>query len=867
MASVPPSSFASASRSDLAPRASTPQASKASLVRPRKSTLEFGTPIKLESSSPYRTPTSSSKASAFLSKTPFGTPNKINPPLPSTTSMNSQSSSASTQPRKPLTGRAQWTARIRSLWIGGDTSTSMLQAKGYLPYSGLAKLMLQTNIDRLYFFSYIAIHLFLCISLISPLHPISSLLLPFRPLIFLLSLSTFSLSVLPLIFLRRSELTSTELQSKSTNNSTQQDITIMGISLRYGSPALYYYGILSKARMGMLIGLYSLSGFFLAVFQGVGLFLYSSDGSAWSPYQTVTFRNPQGLRISSLRPNERLFFLLGSNLILGAIYILYRSLLLVPSSIDTFSPHSALVFEPQATVESLGTRLSSKLRRRLPRALVVGSILPILQLALYFLIRRSLFRFTLSVIGHDSVLRPVLIPSFRHHFLSAGLIFRTTTLGIFSTATWETFNILWEILSTQPFTELSGGLSRYSREPTKCLIEGLQSRRIASVKETDIGLLERQYFAHFAFAEIAILSATDYERRKAIFREVGSINGNIIEGGNKSAWVLIAQECVKVIQEERLCLSTRGKERNNPTTPTATTSTLRDSHLRAADSSHKAIVESGSSVLKKRPESIWDRLASSSAAPTASISTTTNSSNQTSTQANSSSNNDLGAIMHRLAPPPAVQSQVVKASSSTNPLAKNSIAVKPGTSTAATLTLLFLGQIGSLFKTIYILLPPDFRHVLSNLYLVKKFRLSYKRLLEPSSQTLLYTGRIPQETALTTWSIQTLSALLSASMDQDEYGTVALSSNHKLGVDDVLEEIALLLLSLSQLGQEVAKEIEGEAEIVKKDLAILWDRRVAPIVIASRTAITLVLGVFEPTGFQLRQSTRDKVDKAMVVGQ
>jgi hypothetical protein len=141
MASTPSSSFG-AGRSDFSPRVITRQTSKTALAaRPRKSTApEFGTPIRLESSSPYRTPTSSSKASAFLAKTPFGTPNRANA-VPSTPSSSTPSSIATPpQPAKPLTGRAQITARIKALWVGGDTATSVLQAKGYLPYIGLAKV-------------------------------------------------------------------------------------------------------------------------------------------------------------------------------------------------------------------------------------------------------------------------------------------------------------------------------------------------------------------------------------------------------------------------------------------------------------------------------------------------------------------------------------------------------------------------------------------------------------------------------------------------------------------------------------------------------------------------------------------------------
>jgi hypothetical protein len=350
--------------------------------------------------------------------------------------------------------------------------------------------MLQTNLDRLYIFSFLCIHVFLSGSLFAPLHPLSSLVLAIRPTLALLSLVAFSLSILPLIYLHKAGIAESK-QIVNAKRGTGQDVSIGGVSLPFGSPAAHYYAAIRQAKTGLSIGVYALSGFFLAASHVVGLMLYSSDSSTWAPYQSISFRNAQGLRISSLRPNERLFFLLGSNLIMGAVYTLYRALSLSSALSDAPSPFSAPIFDPQATVESLATRLSNRFRRRLPKAVLAGSILPSVLLVSYFAIRRPLFRMILSVIGHNSALRPLLIPSFRLNFLNAELVFRTTALGIFSTLTWETINIFWEVFFTQPFVDLRGGLSRFAREPTKCLIEGLQSRTRPNVNETEMGPLER----------------------------------------------------------------------------------------------------------------------------------------------------------------------------------------------------------------------------------------------------------------------------------------------------------------------------------------------------------------------------------------
>ena len=719
--------------------------------------------------------------------------------------------------------------------------------------------MMQTNLDRLYLLSFLAIHLFLSLSLFAPLQPLPSLTLPFRPLLFLLSLTAFLLSILPLILFRRWSITDSKLAA-TLNKDVKSDIVVAGITLRYGSVAAHYYTTLCHAKTGVVVVLYALSGLFLAASHGLGLMIYSSDASTWTPYQSVSFRDPQGLRVSSFRPNERLFFLLGSTFVLGALYSLHKTISLSPLSDSDSSPLSAPTFEPQATVESLGGRLSGKLRRRLPKALLVGSVLPGVLLAIYLSIRRPLFRLILSAIGHNSAIRPILIPSFRHYFLSPGLVFRTTALGIFSTITWETMDVLWQVFSTQPFTDLPGGLSRFSREPTKCLIEGMQSRRLARDDEANVGPTERIYYAHFAFAEMALVAATDAERRKAIFRDVGSVNGNLTEGGSRSAWAAIAQECLKVLEQECLCVRTKGRQTGAATTAVVPPQSL--AHLKPIDASHRALVEEGQSVVKRGQASVWDRLASGMppAAPTQAPAKTTP------TAPGSSDPNGLASIFHRLAPAPLDRTTkpVPSPSTAAHTTAR---AGGPAVSISSTFASFLVASTAKLCNTIFVLLPPDLRHVLSRLPLLRSLPFAQERFMMATNQTLLFAGKVPHEAALATWSIQTLSALLSASIDQDEYGTIALSSSQKLGVDDVLEGIADLLLALSQWGQEIAREMEGEREGNKQDLALLWDRRVAPIVVASRTAISLVLGVFEPTGFRLRPSAQAKVDLATAAGQ
>jgi hypothetical protein len=353
---------------------------------------------------------------------------------------------------------------------------------------------------------------------------------------------------------------------------------------------------------------------------------------------------------------------------------------------------------------------------------------------------------------------------------------------------------------------------------------------------------------------MAIIAATDVDRRRAIFREVGRANANSMEGGTKSAWVLVAQECLKVLEEERLYLTNKGRPANAGNASAATQSGT--SHLKALDSDHKVLLESGAAVTRKGAATIWDRLAS----PGVSAPATTPAVAPAKTTSPANASDGLDSIFHRLAPPPETK-HVAK---STAPATLPPKQVNKTTS-AVVISLLFAIS-NSLSKGVIFFIPADLQHVLLRLPFIRSIPSLKHYLFTPSNQATLYIGNLPHDAATTTWSIQILSALLSASIEQDEYGTVALSSAQKVGVDEVLDEIASLLLVLSQWGQEIATEMQGESESRKQELTLLWDRRVAPIVIASRTALSLVLGVFEPTGFRLRAGVQEKVDKALAAG-
>lgn len=828
----------------------------------RNSLADFGTPIKVANSSPYRTPEPSSRAASLLLRSPFGTPaSKTATPTTSgvagTSGQATAAGGGASTPPKPLTGSAAVLARIQALG-GGASVTRPLQGKLYLPYSSYIQLALQTNIDRLYVAAVLSVHVLLSLSLFSPLSPLASLALPLRPTLVLLSTLAFALGVLPLIVARRLSIRggNSYLTPKPRLSSS---INALGFSFPFSSPGAHYLWSLSNPSTWLAAALYALSGLALAGAHGLALMLYANnDEGRWSPYLTVPIRTSDGYRTTATRPNERLFFLMGSNLLLGACYSIYRSSSLAhPSSSLLGSPH----FASQATVQSASSRISVQLRRRLPTAFVLGLVLPTALLVGYLPIRRPLFRLLLSIMGHHSPLRPIFIPSFRSSFLSIGLLVRTTALGTVSALAWETVSVLWDVFATQPFTD-RGGLSAFSRAPKNCLISGIQARRDTTVEGPDRREPKeaREYYSHFAFAEQAVLAATEPDRRKAIFRDVGSSTPGAA-GAAKSSWQLLAQECLAVIDEELVHIARRGQAQSTMATSSSSTGviTASASSKKPLDPSHDAL-QSGAHVVKPAQQTIWDKLASSSggsqpAKPASSTTTAVSSSTP-------ASDAGLSDLLHRIAPRPETDVSAV---------ARQGPAVKraPTTSTTSSSSstgggYAFLHQVVSsmvhtafsLLRTAYLLLPSDLQHVLRTAPVLRSLPQVYSYLMTPATTTLIASRTMPVHAALDVWSSQILSALLAASVTEDEYGSVALSAKEGCGVEQVVSALTKLLLEIQSWQQQQQQVSQSDEE---KEL---WKQEVEPLVSALRSGITIVLAAFEPKGHVWASETQALLSKA-----
>lgn len=869
------------------------QQSSLNVTKPRKSAVpDIGTPIKVASSSPYRTPESTSKASLFLSRTPFGTPAARSAPVSTTTSSSAivKSSITTTQPLKPVTGFwPQVWPLFKSLLDENAYATFALQPRPHLTYSGFIETALRINWVKLLVFSLPIYHALFCISLFRPTNPLQLITLPFRPTAIFLSLTSYAILLGLLLILPGQRFSIASKKWTIQEHAGVRDERLAGgFTLSAGSPASLLVRSLRQTALWRGVMLHAAFALAIATTHALALAHYTSTSSfdgglktsnPWSPYHQVAVRLSQGYKTTAIRPNERFWFLLCSNAILGATYAIIRSVLFSRPQISGAgapAPFAPSRFEAQATFESALVRIATKGRQTIYRAMFVGVTMPSMILQGYLFIRRPFFRVILSLIGHHSPLRPVLVPSFKRPLFNVDLIFRVSLLGLITVLILEAFCVAWEVLATQPIGLGTGGLSKFSSAPTKCLIKGMQSRRIPMPEDAHLGSSERSYYSHFAFAEMATVMATDAERRKAIFRDVGQSNGgnggsianstsSLDSGVGRSAWSVIAGECINVIQEERKWLSNKGKEPITSGMPSASASQKPASHLKPVDAAHQVSLATGNNAVNKAKPSIWDRLASTSPIASQQSATTTPSTTAaTSTQVNTNATEGLNSLLHRIAPPP-VQSTTTAASSVNGTATGSSISGSNSSTSKITLLDVFVNILVSTFQSlasVFNLLPSDLQHVLRNSIISRKFESGQKWLFSSSDDSLLAIGVLPHDEALVTWSVQILGSLLAASLEQDEYGTVALAASSRLGIDDVLEECAMLLNALQQLGVNVTQKRPDGSNASDTSLFV-FDHDVIPLITALRTTITLVLGAFEPTGYRLRPSCRKAVDDAL----
>lgn len=703
--------------------------------------------------------------------------------------------------------------------------------------------MLQSRLQRIYVLDLLATHLVLCALLLtSP----ASLLAPLRPTLVLLSLVVFLFAVLPLIVLRK--------WAVSHPAAPPAPLKVLGCSPAPGSLVAHCAAVLRTRPSWHRIAAHTVSGVMLAAAHVAALWLYMPGASSpWTPYTHVAV-GAGAASSAVLRPNERVFLMLAINALLGAAYSAARLL---------HAARAGPPFEPASLHYTLAARLGSSLRARLPGAAAFGATLPSALLAAYVPLRRPLFRTLLRIIGPHSPLRPVLIPSFRTPFVSGvpALALHLSSLGAASAVCWELAACLWDTYSSQPVL-----MSHFAREPTRCLIAGLAAGQPASVQADPT----QAYYAHFAFAELAILCSTSDERRAAIWRDVGDVSPLASAAQKPSAWAAIATECIRALKEETEVVARRGAAPAAQSRPAQAAEAQKAGLPKAT---HNVLVaDTSKKVVKPATASVWDRLLASSApaappAPQPTASTTA-----------TDSTSGLSQLMHRIAPKPVEQDPPAAPAASAAP----SKPAAPPARTTSDAVRQVLVACGSAVQRLKGLLPPPVRQTLD--------AVMPSGALSPSDALILST-LAPAKPALSLWAAQAATGLLSASVAEDEYGTVALARGHA-GAEEVLLACAGLLLQLNQWHRsaESAAAAHDEAEqkarasataqtaadgsklpqaplaavgAHKAALAEAWKREALPLAHTLRTGILQVRAAFEPHDLGLSAATRATLEQAL----
>jgi nucleoporin NDC1 len=703
--------------------------------------------------------------------------------------------------------------------------------------------VLQSRLQRIYVLDLLATHLVLCALLLtSP----ASLLAPVRPTLALLSLAVFLFAVLPLIVLRK--------WAVSRPTAPPAPLKVLGFSPAPGSLTAHCAAVLRARVSWHRILAHTASGVLLAAAHVAALWLYTPGASSpWAPYTHVAV-GAGAASTAVLRPNERVFLVLAINAALGAAYSAARLL---------HAARAGPPFEPASLHYTLAARLGIALRTRLPGAVAFGAALPSALLAIYVPLRRPLFRTLLRIIGPHSSLRPVLIPSFRTPFVSGvpALALHLSSLGAASAVCWELAACLWDTYASQPVL-----VSHFAREPTRCLIAGLAAGQPDSVKADPT----QAYYAHFAFAELASLCSTSDERRAAIWRDVGDVGPLASVSQKPSAWVGIATECIRALKEETEVLARRGAPPAAPAQPAKPAEAQKGGLPKAT---HNVLVADPSKkVVKPAPTSVWDRLLASSApaappAPQPSASSTA-----------TDSTSGLSQLMHRIAPKPVEQEPTAAPASSTAPPKP----AAPPACTSSDAVRQVLVACGSAAQRLKSLLPPPIRQTLDAV--IPSGSLS-------PSDTLVLGTLAPAKPALSLWAAQAVTGLLSASVAEDEYGTVALARG-TAGAEEVLLACAKLLLELNQWHRSAESAASARDEAEKKAraaaaqsasdggklpqaplaavgahkaaLAEAWKREALPLANTLRTGILQVRAAFEPHDLGLSAATRGTLEQALV---
>ncbi|KAN0064197.1 hypothetical protein ACQY0O_003364 [Thecaphora frezii] len=372
-------------------------------------------------------------------------------------------------------------------------------------YQALIKLALRPRQKRTFLLAFVSLHISLSLSLLNP-----KAVFNFIPL--LGSVAAFALALIPLLIARKRELSSfTGFPGASVTTRAEQTAALLcdrSTSTRAGIHA---------AAFGILAALHCLT---TTGWRGV-----ESD---WAPQTWIPSHNAHYV-------NERFLFLIGSCAFLGALY--GGAYLSWPTRIASPITSFPIGVSPSGVEGSLRHRVTHAFNRRVPVASLGGGCAGLGLFITYLLIRKTLWRTVLLLVGHRGIARRVLVPSFRADFPQADVAVRVVVVGAAVTAAVETAYVLLDVYLSQPIAPVT----KFTKDPNRVLAAGLSDPTL--------------FFSHHAYSELAYIAAADNERRISVFKDVHA---------ERSAWSVLSSECLGLIEAERINVASRGVQPRQP---------------------------------------------------------------------------------------------------------------------------------------------------------------------------------------------------------------------------------------------------------------------------------------------------------------
>ncbi|EST06963.1 Nucleoporin protein Ndc1-Nup [Kalmanozyma brasiliensis GHG001] len=366
-------------------------------------------------------------------------------------------------------------------------------------YRDVVKIALRPRQTRAFILAAVAWHLLLTSAL---LRTVSLSLI--SPLTLAVSLLSFGLGVLPLLARRKRKLAQITTPPARLASSTARQF----------ATALSNPGFLSSALQHIVS--------FVVLSLGYSVLLTSKSGG-WGPQVWVDSHG-------SFYLNERFLYLIGQSIVLGIFYTLFfRSLPSPETAASPFFDTSALTSDRALTIKD---RVAAACASRVPKAAAAAALASTSSILVYSVIRIRLWSAVLLVLGTRSLLRRLLVPSFRVDFSFFEVSVRTTLFSIAAVCAVETAHLLLDVYLTHPLPPVS----KYAKNQIRLLLDGLDEPIL--------------FFSNHAFSEVARLSASDEESRSQIYRNVNA---------DVTAWTHVRDRCLGLLDAQKQFVVRRGQ--------------------------------------------------------------------------------------------------------------------------------------------------------------------------------------------------------------------------------------------------------------------------------------------------------------------